>query len=125
MFPMMLNLFSQVCLSKKQYRLFISKTLWNQFVRNRFLKKLLNNLWELEGLKFAKKQFFKIVKSLVTALLKMEYLYEFTIYLQKPLLQRPTENCYIKIRRAYFNDFNILFKTVLHWKTYILLLRLF
>ena len=33
---------------------------------------------------------------------------------------KPIENYYIKIHHAYFNDFNILFKTVRYWKMNIL-----
>ena len=32
---------------------------------------------------------------------------------------KPNENCFIKIHHSYFNDFNIHFKIVRHWKKYI------
>ena len=34
----------------------------------------------------------------------------------KTRLFTPIENCYIKTHHVYFNDFNILFETVCHWK---------
>ena len=50
---------------------------------------------------------------------------KFTIYFQNPNCFKPIENCYIKIHLAYFNNSDILFKTVRHWKIDFLQLRLF
>ena len=66
-----------------------------------------------------KKNVFKIMKSLVTVLLKMTLI----IWIYHILMT--TDNCYAKTDQVYVSNFNILFKTVGHWKTDFLQLRIF
>ena len=43
--------------------------------------------------------------------IRIEYL------LRKTYDFKPIENCYFKIHHVHFNDFDILLKTLCHWKT--------
>ena len=43
--------------------------------------------------------------------IRIEYLLRKTCYF------KPIEYCYFKIHHVHFNDFDILLKTLYHWKT--------
>ena len=58
-----------------------------------------------------KTHFFKILKSLVTVLLKITFVCIYLLFIKTPLC-KPIENCHIKLCHVYFNDFNMLFKNI-------------
>ena len=80
-----------------------------------FLSLMINHLTKVDALAYrvqiGKTHFFKILKSLVTVLLKITFVCIYLLFIKTPLC-KPIENCHIKLCHVYFNDFNMLFKNI-------------